>query len=194
MRCISSVSASIHDRGTAVCSPAASIFRVSASSRKGSSMFIAVDLPEPFTPRSSSRPPAKCRISSSYWYTLRMPARKGRHRALVVDVTPPLPRSGRTLPEATTAPARPTSPARGAGVPEKPAQVDGHARQRLVAQSLVEPGRVDALHGPRITTPPSRTARPPKSYAGGSQLPHQVTGGRPFRRSTPAGLQLQGRS
>ena len=38
-------------------------------------MFMAVDLPEPLTPRSNSRPPAKCKVSSLYWYTLMMPAR-----------------------------------------------------------------------------------------------------------------------
>jgi hypothetical protein len=40
--------------------------RVSASSRKGNNMFIAVDLPDPFTPRSSSRPPPKFSVSYPY--------------------------------------------------------------------------------------------------------------------------------
>ncbi|HTW99173.1 MAG TPA: hypothetical protein VMD59_10365 [Acidimicrobiales bacterium] len=58
---------SIQERSTPDCSPAASMRRVSASKRNGSSMFIAVDFPEPFTPRSKRRPPAKCRVSSPYW-------------------------------------------------------------------------------------------------------------------------------
>ena len=49
------------------CSPAASMRRVSASNRNGSSMFMAVDLPDPLTPRSNSRPPANSRVSLSYW-------------------------------------------------------------------------------------------------------------------------------
>jgi hypothetical protein len=51
--------------------------------RNGRSTFIAVDLPEPFTPRSSRRPPPKCRVSSPYWYALRTLARLSRRR----DVT-----------------------------------------------------------------------------------------------------------
>ena len=53
-------------------------------------MFIAVDLPEPFTPRSSSRPPPKCSTSFSYWYTFTMPARCSRHRPGAAPVPFPL--------------------------------------------------------------------------------------------------------
>lgn len=44
--------------------PAASILRTSASSRNGRSMFIAVDLPDPLTPRRSRRPSANSSTSS----------------------------------------------------------------------------------------------------------------------------------
>ena len=43
-------------------------------------MFIAVDLPEPLTPRSSSRPPLKCSTSLPVLVHVTIPARFRRHR------------------------------------------------------------------------------------------------------------------
>jgi len=67
----------VHNFGTSRGRPR----RVSASSRKGNSMFIAVDLPDPFTPRSSRRPPPNFSVSSPYWYTFMMPARLSVQRS-----------------------------------------------------------------------------------------------------------------
>jgi len=64
--CGSSRPDSIHAFSTPDCSPAASMRLVSASSKKGKSMFIAVDLPDPFTQRSNRRPPPNSSVSSPY--------------------------------------------------------------------------------------------------------------------------------
>ena len=63
-------------------------------------MFMAVDLPEPFTPRSSSRPPPKCSTSFSYWYTFTIPARFSRHRGAPAPKVRTSLAARRSMPEA----------------------------------------------------------------------------------------------